>query len=141
MSKRLLLLKPIPTSKDAGLLALRVLVAATMLLRHGLEKFSHFSAMAAHFPNPLHIGATPSLMFATLADGICSVLLILGLATRWAALIEIVNLFVAWSLVLHFAFFGRTGGEGELVVLYLGAMVALFLMGPGKYSLDGPSGK
>jgi putative oxidoreductase len=141
MSKRLLLLKPIPTSKDAGLLALRVLVAATMLLRHGLEKFSNFSAMAAHFPNPLHIGAVPSLMFATLADGICSVLLILGLATRWAALIEFVNLFVAWSLVFHFAFFGRTGGEGELIVLYLGAMVALFLAGPGKYSVDGLLGK
>ena len=94
--------------------------------------------MAAHFPDPLHIGAVPSLLFATLSDGICSLLLAMGLATRWSALIVFVNVGVAWAFVHHFAFFGgQQGGHGELIVLYLAAAAALFFTGPGSYSVDG----
>src|SRR5208337_1384020 len=95
-----------------------------------------FSQMAQHFPDPLHIGVVPSLIFATLSDGICSVLLVLGLGTRWAALVIFINIGVAWAFVHHFQFFGHQGDHGELIVVYLGVMVALFLSGAGKYSID-----
>ena len=137
MFKKLLLFKAMPTRTDVGLLALRLLVGVSLFVHHGLEKLFGFSRMAAHFPNPLHIGVVPSLLFATLSDGICSVLLVLGLATRWAAIVVFINLFVVFAFVHHFVFFGRAGGEGELLVLYLGAVIALFLAGPGKYSIDG----
>lgn len=136
MFKRLLLLKSIPVSQDAGLLALRLIAATPLLLKHGLEKLFRFSHMAAHFPDPLHIGVVPSLLFAALADGICTVLLILGLATRWAALISFINIGVALAFVHHFQIFGPQGDHGELMVLYLGAMLALFLTGAGRFSLD-----
>jgi putative oxidoreductase len=126
---------------DCGLLVLRLCTGLPLFLKHGTEKLFGFSQMAAHFPNPLHIGVIPSLLFATLSDGICSLLVVLGLATRWASLIVFVNLFVAWSLVHHFLFTGPQGGHGELIVLYLGAMAALFLAGPGKYSLDARIGE
>ncbi len=137
MFKKLLLLKAMPAKTDAGLLALRLFVGVPLLLHHGLEKLFGFSRMAAHFPNPLHIGVVPSLLFATLSDGICSVLLVLGLATRWAALVVFINIFVVFAVAHHFSFFGRGGAEGEMLVLYLGAMIALFLAGAGKYSIDG----
>jgi len=127
---------PIPANQDAGLLSLRVAGVLPLLLKHGLEKVFTFSAMAAHFPDPLHIGAVPSLLFAMLSDAICSVLLILGLATRWAALICLINLSVAWAFVHRFQFLGHGGDHGELIVVYMAIMLTLLLAGAGKYSVD-----
>jgi putative oxidoreductase len=129
-------MSPVPTNEDIGLLALRLAGVLPLLLKHGLEKVFTFSAMAGHFPDPLHVGAVPSLIFAMLSDSICSVLMLAGLATRWAALVSLVNIFVAWAFVHHFQFFGRGADHGELIVLYLAIMLTLLLAGAGKYSLD-----
>ena len=137
MFKKFLLFKAFPPRLNVALLALRLFTALPLFLKHGTEKLLHFQMMAAHFPNPLHIGAVPSLLYATLSDGICSLLVIFGLATRWSALIILVNIGVAWAFVHHFAFFGPQGGHGELIVLYLAAMFAIFFAGPGRYSIDG----
>ncbi len=123
-------------STDAGLLFLRVVAGACLLLKHGLEKPEHFSAMARHFPNPLHIGPVPSLLFALVSDFICSALIVLGLGTRWAAAVAFFNIFVAWAFVHHFLFFGRGADHGELIVLYLAAFGCLVLSGAGRYSMD-----
>jgi putative oxidoreductase len=136
MFRRFIRLDFLPRSQDLGLLALRLLVPTSLFLKHGTEKLFGFHAMAAHFPNPLHIGAVLSLTFAMIADGVCMPLLILGLAARWAALWELVNLFVAWAFIHHFQFFGRGADHGELVFVYMGVMLTLFLAGPGKYSID-----
>lgn len=125
-----------PRGENLGLLVLRIVAGVTLLLRHGLEKVQHFPAMAAHFPDPLHFGSTASLAIALIGDFVCSILIALGLFTRWAALWAFVNIFVAWGWVHHFAFFGPGGGHGELMVLYLGAFLAIVLAGAGKYSID-----
>jgi putative oxidoreductase len=134
--KKLLSCGFVPHNVDLGLLALRIWVGASLFLRHGFEKPTNFSQMAAHFPDPLHIGAVPSLMFALVSDAVCSILVMLGVATRWAAAVIFVNIFVAWSLVHHFQFFGRGADHGELMVLYLGVYLALAIAGPGRYSVD-----
>ena len=122
---------------DAGLLALRLTAAGSLFIKHGLEKVFTFSLMAQHFPDPIHIGPAPSLVIAMISDAICSILLLLGVATRWAALYSFFNLFVAWAFVHHFAFLDKQRGtHGELIVLYLGVMLALVLAGAGRYSLD-----
>jgi putative oxidoreductase len=141
MLKRPMLLKSVPAKVDCGLLALRLATALPLFLRHGTEKLFRFHQMAGHFPDPLGIGAVPSLLFATLSDGICSLLIILGLATRWAALVCFVNLFVALAFVHHFEIWGPRGEHGELMILYLGAMLTLMLSGAGKYSVDAKMGK
>ncbi len=137
MFKKLLLLPQLPTSTSLGLLVLRVAVFVPLFIKHGTEKIFRFHAMVRHFPDPLHIGVLPSLAFALLSDGICSLLLVLGLATRWAALIVFVNIFVAWDFVHHFVFYGPQGGHGELIVLYLAAALTLLLSGAGRFSVDG----
>ena len=86
MLSRFIRMKAMPGGQDAGLLALRLIVPTALFLKHGTEKLFTFSSMAAHFPDPLHIGHVPSLVIAMIADGICMPLLVLGLATRWAAL-------------------------------------------------------
>lgn len=136
MIRRFLLFKAFLQRPNCGLLALRLFIAFPLFLKHGTEKLFRFPMMAQHFPNPLHIGVIPSLLFATLSDGICTLLLIVGLATRWAALIIFVNLFVALAFVHHFQVFGPQGDHGELILLYLGATFTLFFTGPGKYSMD-----
>jgi len=126
---------------DFGLLFLRVVAGGTLLLKHGLEKPEHFSAMARHFPNPLHIGSTPSLMFALLADFVCSMLVVVGLGTRWASGIAFFNIFVAWAFVHHFLFLGKGADHGELIVLFLGAFGCLVFTGAGRFSVDGLRGR
>ncbi len=133
---RFLTLGFVPSSKDCGLLVLRIGIGLSLFLKHGTEKLFGFSQMAAHFPDPLHIGATPSLVFAMLGDGICTLLMIPGLATRWAAAISFINIFVAWAFVHHFQLIGRGADHGELMVLYLVGFLTIFVAGPGRHSLD-----
>jgi putative oxidoreductase len=126
----------IPHSVDFTLLVLRVWMGMSLFLKHGLGKLLGYSQMVASFPDPLHIGTHASLAISLLSDGICSILVILGLATRWSALLIFVNVFAAWATVVHFQFFGRAATAGELVFLYLGGFLSIFLAGPGRFSLD-----
>ncbi len=127
----------IPPGIDAGLLVLRLLAGASLFLKHGWEKPTHFAAMVAHFPDPIHLGPAPSLVIALASDVVCAVLTMAGLATRWAALFVVLNVGVAWSLVHRFAFFtGPEADHGELCLLYLTVFLALSVTGAGRYSID-----
>jgi putative oxidoreductase len=121
---------------DVGLLCLRILGGLSLFVKHGFEKPTRFAEMAQHFPDPIGIGPVPSLAIALLSDAICSILVVLGLGTRWAAAFAFLNIFVAWSLVHHFQFLGHGADHGEVCVLYLSIFLALAVAGPGRYSLD-----
>ena len=123
-----------PPQLDIALLILRLMAGGSLFLKHGLEKLTGFSTMATHFPDPLHIGPVPSLAFALFSDAICSLLIVLGLGTRLAALIVVINLTVALTLVHKFSFSGPH--SGEMAWLYLSIAVLLVLNGAGKFSLD-----
>jgi len=125
----------IPRGYDLALLVLRLWMGSALFLRHGLNKVSGFSRMAAHFPDPFHIGARRSLALAVFSDAVCSLLLVLGLGTRWAALIVAINTGVAFVMVHKFQLMGD--GSGELAWVYFGAALTLFLAGGGRFSVDG----
>lgn len=118
---------------DIGLLVLRVVLGATLFFKHGLEKITHFSQMSAHFPNPLHVGSHVSLIFALLSDAICSLLVVLGMGTRVAAFVIVVNLGVALYFVHHLALRSE---HGEMMVAFLAGFLALVFTGAGRFSLD-----
>jgi len=88
------------------------------------------------FPDRLHLGSHFSFILATASDSFCSILLVAGLATRWAALLIFGNILLAWALVLHFQFFAHGVSAGETMVLYLGGLITIALAGPGRFSLD-----
>jgi putative oxidoreductase len=117
-----------------GLLVLRI-AALSLFLRHGWEKLSGYSTMVHHFPDPIHVGAHAGLAFALLSDGICSVLVLIGLATRLAAAVILTNLLVAFFFVHHAAYFSNS--HVELVALYIVIFATLLFTGPGRFSIYG----
>jgi putative oxidoreductase len=117
-----------------GLFILRLCAGLSLVLKHGWEKLTGYSTMVQHFPNPIHIGAHASLAFALLSDGICSVLVIIGLATRPAAAIILINLLTAFFLVHHATFFSNP--HVELVWVYIAVFAAILCTGPGGISID-----
>lgn len=132
--RNFLTLSFIPRSSDFALLILRLMAGFSLFWCHGWEKISNFVGMSGHFPDPLHIGPIPSLAFALLSDGICSILIFFGLAARWAALLIAVNTGVAWSMVHHYRFHGP--GNGEMPWLYLAVALTILIAGPGRFSFD-----
>jgi putative oxidoreductase len=90
--------------------------------------------MVRHFPDPIHVGAHVGSAFALLSDGICSVLVFIGLATRPAAAVILINLLVAFFFVHHAAFISN--GHVELVALYIIIFATLLFTGPGRFSVD-----
>lgn len=122
-------------SIDMALLVLRLWAGLLLFSQHGLVKLMHFSQMSAHFPNPIHIGPLPSLLFATLSDAVCSLLVAIGLGTRYAALIVVINLATAFTLVHHMKL-SPGPGNGELPLLFLGAFLTIVIAGAGRFSLD-----
>ena len=124
----------LPRNDDFALLILRVWFGLTLFILHGWGKLTNFAHMSSHFPNPLHIGSTPTLLFAVLSDAVCSILVVLGLGTRWAALIIAINTAAAFFLVHKASFSGPH--SGELPWLFAGWALAIFFAGPGRFSLD-----
>jgi putative oxidoreductase len=117
-----------------GILTLRVCAGTSVFLKHGLEKLVGYSRMIEHFPDPVHIGTHASLGYALLADGICSVLVVMGLATRPASSLILINLLTAFFFVHHAQFF--SDGHVELVWVYIAVFLALSFSGAGRISLD-----
>jgi putative oxidoreductase len=129
----------IPERPQYGLTLLRVWTGATLFLRHGWEKQpAHWAQFMTHFPNPIGIGSHPSFFIAFFSDFVCSILLIVGLGTRWAALYCLGDVFVAWAFVHYFAFLSKAPGSdhGELMMLYMGALVTIVIAGPGAACVD-----
>lgn len=125
-------------SVSIALLLLRVVSGSAMLMNHGLKKLSNFNAIISKgFADPFHIGAKASLGLTIFAEVFCAGLIIIGLLTRLASL----PLIIAMIVALFFAHSGDLYGEGELSGVFLTVFVVLFLVGPGKFSLDRKIGK
>ncbi|ACB77375.1 DoxX family protein [Opitutus terrae] len=131
---RFLQLNFIPRSTDLGLLVLRLWLGLSLLTLHGWAKLTGFGSMAGKFPDPIGMGPTVSLGLAVFAEVVCAALLALGLLTRFAALVLIIMMGVAFLVVHGRALSGP--GSGEMAYLYLAGFVTVFLAGPGAYAVD-----
>jgi putative oxidoreductase len=118
---------------DVGLLTLRAAVAAMMLHGHGLPKLLQFEEKLSRFADPLGIGSPASLSLAVFGEVVCSVLLLLGVATRFAAVPFLVTMLVA-AFVVHA---DDPWARKELALLYAVPALTLVFTGPGRFSIDG----
>lgn len=121
-----------PNSINFVLLLLRLAVGILMLT-HGMGKFSTlFGGGPIQFPDPIGVGATASLALAVFAEVFCSILLILGLGTRLAAIPLLTTMLVAAFVVHATDGFGRQ----ELPLLYSAIYFVIAITGAGKISVD-----
>ena len=119
---------------NLALFVMRLWLGPTMFFNHGLDKLTHFKDIAAGFPDPLGIGQPVSLALVMFAEVVGSLLLIMGLLTRFAALMLVIDLFVAFLMVHQSALSGKN--SGELAFIYLSGFVLLLITGGGMISLD-----
>ena len=127
--------------EDTGKLVIRVTVAG-LILFHGISKIIHGIAWmsgplgAAHLPFFIAYGVY-------VGEVVAPIFLILGLWTRVASLLVAVNMVFAvaleaWRLAPTI---NRGGGWGlELEAFYFLAAVAVFFLGPGRYSVSRAKG-
>lgn len=120
---------------DIGLLLLRIVAGLVLLYGHGFGKLSViFSGQEIKFMNPIGIGATPSFYLAAFAEGICAILLVIGLFSRFSSLILSINFLVIF--IVHAFIAGDGFAILELRFLFLVSFISLTLLGPGRLSLD-----
>ena len=120
-----------PFSMDLSLLILRVCMGAFMLT-HGWPKLANFNKRVETFRDPIGLGSELSLILTIFSEFFCSILLILRVYTRLA----LIPLIITMSVIAFVVHGTDSFGEKEKALLFLVAYVALFLSGPGKFSLD-----
>jgi putative oxidoreductase len=129
-------------SDDTGKLVLRLAVGILILL-HGIAKIGagvgSVSGMLASHGLP---GALAYLVY--IGEIVAPVLLIIGLYTRPAAWVMVINMLVAVWLVHARDLWAidKSGGWAlELQGMFLFAALAIAFLGAGRFSLGGTSGK
>ncbi len=118
--------------QNTASLLLRLTFGLTMLLSHGMPKLLNFSTQMNHFPDPLGLGNSLSLGLAILTEVICAVLITVGLFTRLAAIPLTITMVVA-VFIFHA---GDPWNKMELGLMYALGYICIFLLGPGRFSLD-----
>lgn len=114
-----------------GLMLLRV-VPSALMMTHGIGKWNKLMEGKTEFLDPINIGQTPTLVLAVIAEMFCPLLIIIGLKTRFAAILVAVTMAVA-AFVVHA---GDPISKKELAILYMVFFLSIALLGPGKYSID-----
>lgn len=116
---------------DSAIFFMRIFVGILMLI-HGIEKINNYEMLFPMFPDPLGIGSSASLVMIIGIETVGSLLLIMGLLVRPAALV----LASAMLVATFFAYPGEPFSAHELSFVYVGIYVMLLISGGMRYSLD-----
>jgi putative oxidoreductase len=130
--KKLITVNKANTATDLAILIARIAIGA-MMLNHGFPKMLMlFSGAPVQFPGLFGLNAETSLALAVFAEVFCSLFLILGLATRLAAIPLTITMLTA-VLMIHGA---DPFKIKEVAVLYLLIYTVLLFTGSGRFSID-----
>lgn len=137
-------------STSIGLLILRLGLGG-YLLTHGWGKLQMVLAGAYdQFGDPIGLGNVASLLLVTFAEFVCAFLVMIGLATRFAAVPVVVVMAVAafvahggdpWTMAGGYELFTSGASESwasrQPALMFLVGFLALAFTGAGRYSVDG----
>ena len=126
-------LKPIklPDVADWAVLILRVGISLLMVT-HGYAKLSKFMSGDHSFGDPIGIGEELSLILTIGAEFFCSILLIIGLASR-AVLIPLLFTMLVVLFIVHA---NDPFDKKEHALLFIIPYITLLFTGPGRFSFD-----
>ena len=116
---------------NVALLILRLGFGGFMLT-HGIPKIGRLFESPVKFADPFGIGETPTLILAIIGEVIAPIFIIIGFKTKLASIPSVITMAVA-AFVIHAK---DDLGTKEHALLFLIAFIAIFLAGPGKYSVD-----
>ncbi len=127
-------LRPLNIGADISisLTALVLRLAAGIMLTHGWPKLAGFSERAEKFADPLGVGPTGSLALVIFAEFFCTCFIVLGVFTR----VSTIPLMFTMLVIIFLVHGGDPFGDKEMAVLYFLLYAAIFILGPGKFSLD-----
>ena len=129
--KKLFNVAPTPNNMDIAIFIGRISIAMLMLV-HGIPKISYLIQGEVQFMDFMGMGAEISLALTIFAEVVCSIFILLGLATRFA----VIPLIFAMLVAVFIAHAGDPFSAREMGLHYLLGYVLLFITGSGKYSLD-----
>lgn len=110
----------------------RLLISGELIIVHGLKKIGIGIAQAEVVPNPLGLPDMLNQIFATGANLVCPLFIILGLFTRLATIP-----IVAVTLTGYFVVHGNDSLlERDIPFMFSVAFLFIMAIGAGRYSLD-----
>lgn len=112
------------------ILVLRVFFGVLFFM-HGLDKLTNFNQLSYTYPSVFGLGSYMTLMLSVFTEFACSLFLISGLLVR----ITVIPMIVAMA-VAFFDVHDAMMPEGELALIYLILFIILYVVGPGRYSID-----
>jgi putative oxidoreductase len=135
--KRLLSTDYSVTSFNLATLILRCTFGFLLLFNHGIPKLMKFAQMQSSFFDPFGIGSRWALILVIFAEVFCTILVVLGLFTRFA----VIPLIIMFCVIIFMAHKGDPLSKLEPAFLFLAAFLTIFFVGPGRLSVDGIIGR
>lgn len=123
--------KPNDVATSIVLLIVRI-IFGLLLMNHGIEKWANFHELSTTFPDPLGIGSSFSLGLAIFGELICSMAFIIGFFYRLVMIPMIFTMIVAFFVVHS----NDPFAVKELAFVYLTVFILMYIIGPGKFSID-----
>ena len=115
----------------SGLLVLRIGVSAS-LMTHGYGKLMNYESLSTKFMSHLFLSSEFTLSLVIFAELFCAFFILIGFGTRIFSIPVMYNFIIAITV----AHAGDPFGKMEKAVLFFTVFIALFIIGPGKYSVD-----
>jgi putative oxidoreductase len=109
--------------------ALLRIMAGFMFLWHGSQKLLNYPVLGLTIPPFIKYGAGS-------IELICGILIMIGLATRWAAFLASGEMAVAYWMVHSTKTFLPLLNQGELAILYCFVFLFISTRGAGIWSID-----
>ncbi|HBF23340.1 MAG TPA: DoxX family protein [Planctomycetes bacterium] len=132
--------------RNWGLLLLRVVAGFGLAYGHGWGKMAGLMEKGADHPFVGMVGGWdwPAPLFfawgAAAVEGVCGLLVAIGLWTRLSSFACGVTMVVAFVMV-HFGSPWDKDAGGELAFIYMACFLAIAAVGPGALSIDARRGR